>query len=1349
MSTVVCPDRQQLSAYLVGRLSDEAAESIAAHLDSCPACQAQMDRLSDTGDTLVAHLRQPTADEPYVDESQCRSAVARARGVLGRPPAEAAAPRLGRTLGEYQLLEELGHGGMGRVYKALHTKLDRVVAAKLLLRGRGSDPQAISRFEREMRAVGRLTHPNIVQAHDAREIEGTPVLIMEFVDGLDLAEIVRRTGALPVAAACELVRQTAAALQCAHEHGLVHRDIKPSNIMLTPAGEVKLLDLGLARFYAETAAGEEMTGSGQAMGTADYMAPEQAADSRSVDIRADLYSLGCTLYKLLAGRAPFAGPEYRRTLDKLNAHVYQPAPPVRPLAPDVPDELEAVVARLLAKDPGDRYATPAELAVALEAFCGGADLPSLAARAMAISSPLPPGESQGEAAISSPLPPGEGQGAGRRSARPLPVPRRRHPVSKSIATGLAFLALMAGAFAAGVLITIKKNGQTYRLEVPPDSHTLVSPEGNATVTIPDKPGTGSLAAVQARPPEEPPLQFGPVIERVVNAVSEGKGGEGLDLVGGKLVDVPKGFGQRSAEEQNKWSTENNVDLVVDLTPNVGFGPAYGKSPALMPQGLKLTVAWNGWEIATGKELRSALASVTPEYAPHPRDSGSSVWLCERHGVTYYIPSGLQLVTFALQTRKGDLGILQVLRFTQEPLGLRIRYKLAQPPAATAAINPAAELQALRGPWEVVRVEKGKAAATVWNYRQNPAGMAPESVTRLEFGRRDSDPRDFDILDMHDGMIWELRYRIDPAATPKTIDFYERSDKDKGWADEPVAVGIYDVQGDQLKICLASCAPSAIKGDPRPKRLAVDPDSGDVLLVLRRFSLSSDERLFQGTWAVEANVADGQSVPAAELRGLKYSFSGGAQLRIDMTGAGVEGTLTGFFVLDEAKEPKRITLTEDDLGFAMKGRLTLRGIYKFEGDRLHLALSKDGPAPDKFAAPPGSGVTLLVLRKSTEPDFRPPSRAASPALPVVAVSRPLARQVSDYVIDVDSGLIEAAQTVKIQARVSGTLDKIHFHGGMTVKAGEVLLEIDPATFKAEVAKQEAEVQLARLRLKVLTVDSEQAKSLSPPARDRLGLKGAEAEAALLAAQKALEVAQLNLTHATISAPIAGRISRPLLDPGNLVEADHTCLATIISQDPVFVSFLVDQRTAIQLNRPGRDPADRDAAVSISCGLATDQGFPYRGKIDSVDPQVEPGGTVRCRAVVPNPEGILMPGMTARVRLAFRDPQPALLVAESALVHNPTSAHARRPSMSYVWAVNDTNIVEFRHVQIGQQAYGMRVVQEGLRAEDWVVVSADQVPPGSTSGMQVQPQKTAWPNPPPDGQPSSLGGKRPAVTGRPEK
>ena len=164
---------------------------------------------------------------------------------------------------------------------------------KVLPPASADDAHAVARFEREMKAIGRFDHPHIVRAYDAREIEGRLVLAMEYVEGLDLGRIVRRLGRLARADACELARQAALGLQAAYEHGLVHRDIKPSNLMLTPEGQVKVLDLGLARFDAEPPADEEMTGTGQVIGTADYIAPEQVADSRSVDIRADIYSLGC------------------------------------------------------------------------------------------------------------------------------------------------------------------------------------------------------------------------------------------------------------------------------------------------------------------------------------------------------------------------------------------------------------------------------------------------------------------------------------------------------------------------------------------------------------------------------------------------------------------------------------------------------------------------------------------------------------------------------------------------------------------------------------------------------------------------------------------------------------------------------------------------------------------------------------------------------------------------------------------------------------------------------------------------------------------------------------------------
>jgi len=312
----------------------------------------------------------------------------------------------GSRLGEYLLEEKLGEGGMGVVYRARHVKLGRTVALKILAKGRVEDPQAIARFEREIVAIGSVSHPHIVQALDAREIDGTRFLVMEYVDGLHLGDILRRCGPLLIPDAAHLVHQAALALQAAHTHGLVHRDIKPSNLMLTANGMVKLLDLGLARFIAQGESGDEMTASGQAMGTVDYMAPEQVADSHHVDIRADIYALGSTFYKLLTSQAPFGGSGYGGTLDKLLARMQNDPRPIQELR-DIPPGLAAIIARMLAKDRDDRYATPDQLAVALLPWIRGSDLPGLLARALQVDpTHLPPdSHSPGQGERPSPLPP--------------------------------------------------------------------------------------------------------------------------------------------------------------------------------------------------------------------------------------------------------------------------------------------------------------------------------------------------------------------------------------------------------------------------------------------------------------------------------------------------------------------------------------------------------------------------------------------------------------------------------------------------------------------------------------------------------------------------------------------------------------------------------------------------------------------------------------------------------------------------------------------------------------------------------------------------------------------------------
>ncbi|MGD0654278.1 MAG: protein kinase [Thermoguttaceae bacterium] len=486
MPTTICPSHDELLAYAAGCLSEEVSEAVAEHLDSCPQCQTGLVTLDDADDTFVAQLRRPADSDPILDESQCRVAVTRARAVLDgsySPQGRSSQSVIGKVFGEYQLLEELGCGGMGTVYKALHTKLDRVVALKVLTLGRANDHRAIARFEREMKAVGCLDNPHIVRAHDAREIEGMPMLVMEYIDGLDLAEIVRRTGPMSAADACESARQAALGLQYVHKHGLVHRDIKPSNLMLTPQGEIKILDLGLARFHLDQpldeettgtvhAAAGEMTGTDQAMGTADYMAPEQISNSRNVDIRADIYSLGCTLYKLLSGRAPFSGPEFKGPVEKMAAHAGQSAPPIRRFNPQVPAELAAVLDRMMAKEPADRFASPAEAAAALAGFTGSADLPALLARAT--SQNPAPGESSYNSALH------------RKSSYPAPTvvataSGRGRRIIWTALIGLLFLGGMG--WALGILLRVERDGKTTEINIPDGSNVTISENGQVDVKL--------------------------------------------------------------------------------------------------------------------------------------------------------------------------------------------------------------------------------------------------------------------------------------------------------------------------------------------------------------------------------------------------------------------------------------------------------------------------------------------------------------------------------------------------------------------------------------------------------------------------------------------------------------------------------------------------------------------------------------------------------------------------------------------------------------------------------------------------------------------------------------------------
>jgi serine/threonine protein kinase len=273
------------------------------------------------------------------------------------------------VMGAYRVLRPLGQGGMGVVYLAEHAALGRRVAVKVLTEEQSREKLGLARFFREARAAAALDHPNIVRLHDIAEIDGTHFLVMEFVDGTDLQALVDGTGPLHMAQAADYIAQAARGLEHAHDRGFIHRDIKPANLIVGKDGVVRVLDMGLARSVRNPKdALTSQLGDGVITGTADFLSPEQALNLQ-LDTRTDIYSLGATLYTLLTGRPPYEGT----TGQKLASHQLAAAPDVRAVRPDVPAELAAVIVRMMAKKPSERYQTARAVRAALAPWLVGGD----------------------------------------------------------------------------------------------------------------------------------------------------------------------------------------------------------------------------------------------------------------------------------------------------------------------------------------------------------------------------------------------------------------------------------------------------------------------------------------------------------------------------------------------------------------------------------------------------------------------------------------------------------------------------------------------------------------------------------------------------------------------------------------------------------------------------------------------------------------------------------------------------------------------------------------------------------------------------------------------------------------
>jgi serine/threonine protein kinase/formylglycine-generating enzyme required for sulfatase activity len=556
------PSADALRGFAAGMLDDPTAAVIMGHLDGCPDCCRAVAGLP--GDAFLDRLRQAYSPGSTPGPADTQGATAHDPKLAAGPVAKLP-PELANNP-QYEILRELGRGGMGVVYLARNKLMDRLEVLKVVNRALLDRPGAVERFLREIRSAARLNHPNVVAAYSAVQSGEVLAFAMEYVEGQDLARLVQTQGPLPVAQACSYVQQAALGLQHAFEKEMVHRDIKPQNLILAREGErhvVKVLDFGLAKVTRARSEDPAITDDGAMLGTPAYVAPEQTVDAASADIRADVYSLGCTLYYLLTGAPPFTG---RSHYEVLQAHQSTQARPLNLVRPEVPEALAAVVRKMMAKDPAQRYQTPVALAQALAAFAEQGAKDALA-------------------------------------PKPSPASKRKWLTGGGIAAGVLLIGLL-GLWASGV-VRLKTPEGTLVVEVNVPNPDVYVDDRKMTVRW-DKGGKKAEIRVQPGTREVRLTKDGFAAHGERVQLSEGE----RVVLEARLEQQPRaepgraGEGSRAGEERN----DNALKMKFCWCPTRTI-PGSPRSPGIHAQGFHMPGFWMGKYEVTQSEWARLIGSM--------------------------------------------------------------------------------------------------------------------------------------------------------------------------------------------------------------------------------------------------------------------------------------------------------------------------------------------------------------------------------------------------------------------------------------------------------------------------------------------------------------------------------------------------------------------------------------------------------------------------------------------------------------------------------------------------------------------------------------------------------------------